>query len=229
MLPNPQKELISVIFSLTSTVLEESLSKGASVIVAYHPTIFQGLKSITLSNPLQKSLLQCAAQGISVYCPHTALDSVWGGINDWLAEGLMAGKEDGQIRSLVGDKLNATSGESEGGEGRLVTLSNAIGMDVLERRVKAHLQLCQSLFISSFVCPAPHVNYFVHLLFKISSVVQVGYPQGQSRSLPVRTIAICAGSGGSMLGGQDADVYLTGEMQHVRILSSLLLQISSKL
>ena len=71
----------------------------------------------------------------------------------------MAGKEDGQIRSLAGDKLNATSGESEGGEGRLVTLSNAIGMDVLERRVKAHLQLSQSLFISSFICPAPHVNY----------------------------------------------------------------------
>jgi len=187
-----RKVLLTI--DLTSAVLAESLSKDASVIVAYHPTIFQGLKSITLSNPLQNSLLQCAAQGISVYSPHTALDSVWGGINDWLAEGLMAGKEDGQIRSLVGDKLNATSGESEGGEGRLVTLNNAIRMDVLERRVKAHLQLSQ---------------------------IQVGYPQGQSRPSLVRTIAICAGSGGSMLGGQDADVYLTGEMQHHEVLAAV--------
>jgi putative NIF3 family GTP cyclohydrolase 1 type 2 len=32
----------------------------------------------------------------------------------------------------------------------------------------------------------------------------------------VQSIAICAGSGGSMLLGVDADVYLTGEMSHVR-------------
>ena len=35
--------------------------------------------------------------------------------------------------------------------------------------------------------------------------------------MPIRTVAICAGSGGSMLLGQEADVYLTGEMTHVRI------------
>jgi putative NIF3 family GTP cyclohydrolase 1 type 2 len=103
---------------------------------------------LTLSNPLQASLLQCAAQGVSVYSPHTALDSVWGGINDWLAEGLIKGKEDCEIRSLVDDKLN-TSGESEGGEGRLVTLKEPIGLDVLEKRIKSHLKLSQSLFLSS--------------------------------------------------------------------------------
>lgn len=32
----------------------------------------------------------------------------------------------------------------------------------------------------------------------------------------VRTVAICAGSGGSVLDGVDADVYFTGEMAHVR-------------
>jgi hypothetical protein len=134
---------------LTSAVLDESLAKETSVIVAYHPTIFRGLQSLTLSNPLQASLLQCAAQGVSISSPHTALDSVWGGINDWLAEGLMRGKEDGEIRSLIGDKLSATSGESEGGEGRLVTLKEPIGIDVLEKRIKSHLKLSQSLFHSS--------------------------------------------------------------------------------
>lgn len=129
-------------------MLAESLAKETSVIVAYHPTIFRGLQSFTLSNPLQASLLQCAAQGVSVYSPHTALDSVWGGINDWLAEGLIREKEDGEIRSLIGDKLN-TSGESEGGEGRLVTLKEPIGVDVLEKRIKSHLKLSQSQFLSS--------------------------------------------------------------------------------
>lgn len=33
--------------------------------------------------------------------------------------------------------------------------------------------------------------------------------------MEVQTVAICAGSGGSMLLGHDADVYFTGEMAHV--------------
>lgn len=43
--------------------------------------------------------------------------------------------------------------------------------------------------------------------------VQVGYPN--RRPELIRNVAICAGSGGSMLLGHDADVYLTGEMSHV--------------
>src|SRR5258705_13886390 len=99
------------IFSLTTPVFQESFAKNTSVIVAYHPVIFKGLQSFTLSNPLQSSLLQCAASGISIYSPHTALDSVWGGINDWLAEGLLKSKEDGEVRALVREKLNPATGE----------------------------------------------------------------------------------------------------------------------
>lgn len=85
-----------------------------------------------------------------MYSPHTSLDSVWGGINDWLAEGLMTGKSDGTIRALVGEKLNPASGESEGAEGRLLMLNEAIGMDVLEKRIKSFLKLSQSLFFFFF-------------------------------------------------------------------------------
>jgi putative NIF3 family GTP cyclohydrolase 1 type 2 len=145
-----------VLNSLTSSVLSESVEKDSSIIVAYHPTIFNALKSFTLSNPLQTSLLNCAAQGISVYSPHTALDSVWGGINDWLAEGLMKTKGDGEIRALVAEKLNASSGESEGGEGRIVTLKEPIAMDVLEKRIKSHLKLSQSTVCFSFIQSPNH-------------------------------------------------------------------------
>ena len=142
--------------SLTSSVLSESVAKDSSIIIAYHPTIFKALKSFTLSNPLQTSLLNCAAQGISVYSPHTALDSVWGGINDWLAEGLMKTKGDGEIRALVAEKLNASSGESEGGEGRIVTLKEPIAMDVLEKRIKSHLKLSQSKYAFFIIIQSPN-------------------------------------------------------------------------
>ncbi|KAF8551094.1 NGG1p interacting factor 3 [Imleria badia] len=37
----------------------------------------------------------------------------------------------------------------------------------------------------------------------------------------VRTVAICAGSGGSVLDGVDADVYFTGEMSHHEVLAAV--------
>ena len=140
---------------MTSSVLSESIAKDSSIIVAYHPTIFNALKSFTLSNPLQTSLLQCAAQGISVYSPHSALDSVWGGINDWLAEGLMKTKGDGEIRALVAEKLNPTSGESEGGEGRIMIFKEPIAIEVLEKRIKSHLKLSQSMLFSPSIIQSP--------------------------------------------------------------------------
>ncbi|PBK60593.1 NGG1p interacting factor 3 [Armillaria solidipes] len=171
---------------LTPSVLEECISLEAPIIVSYHPPIFRPLQSLTLSNPLQASLLRCAAEGISVYSPHSALDSVWGGVNDWLAKGL--GK--GQVGVLVGEKLDP-NGKSEGAEGRLVVLDEPLPVNQLVDRVKKHLGLSQ---------------------------VQVAYPLGTG---DVRTVAICAGSGGSMLVGGDADVYLTGEMSHHEVEASV--------
>jgi len=50
----------------------------------------------------------------------------------------------------------------------------------------------------------------------ISCTVQVALRTGSPND-EVRSVAICAGSGGSMLLGVDADVYFTGEMSHVRL------------
>ncbi|KXN84973.1 Putative GTP cyclohydrolase 1 type 2 [Leucoagaricus sp. SymC.cos] len=191
--PNRRRVLLTI--DLTQSVLSESLEKEVAVIVAYHPTIFKGLQSFTLANPLQASLLKCAAEGISVYSPHSALDSVWGGINDWLAEGLMGTREDSEVKHLVGEKFHPTSGLSEGGEGRLVTLHKPIGFDSLVER---------------------------DFLLSRLTFLQVGFPASiGSRSSSIRTIAICAGSGGSMLGGKQADVYLTGEMSHHEVLAAV--------
>ncbi|WEW60611.1 hypothetical protein PRK78_006098 [Emydomyces testavorans] len=69
---------------LTQAVADEAIERGDSIIVAYHPIIFRGLKSITSNNTQQRTLLRLAAEGISVYSPHTAVDAVPGGMADWL-------------------------------------------------------------------------------------------------------------------------------------------------
>lgn len=39
-----------------------------------------------MADSQQQSLLRLALEGISVYCPHTAVDAVAGGLGDWLAD-----------------------------------------------------------------------------------------------------------------------------------------------
>ncbi len=55
-------------------------------------------------------------------------------------------------------------------------------------------------------------------LIRPNSLVQLARaPEGPEA---ISTIAICAGSGGSVLDGVAADVYFTGEMGHVRAFRS---------
>ena len=59
------------------------------------------------------------------------------------------------------------------------------------------------------------------LLTCCGASVQVGYAKHERERTMVSTIAICAGSGGSMLLGVDADVYFTGEMSHHEVLAAI--------
>jgi hypothetical protein len=66
-----------------------------------------------------------------------------------------------------------------------------------------------------------HKPFFLSLLdrtetLSTSRTVQVALTT-DSPNDEVRSVAICAGAGGSMLLGVDADVYFTGEMSHVRL------------
>lgn len=56
----------------------------ADLIVAYHPPIFSGLKRLRPDSPLTRTLLRAITDGVAIYSPHTALDAVPGGVNDWL-------------------------------------------------------------------------------------------------------------------------------------------------
>ncbi|RMZ88359.1 hypothetical protein DV736_g4412, partial [Chaetothyriales sp. CBS 134916] len=81
---NKNSTLLTI--DLTSAVADEAIEQGHSVVVAYHPIIFRGLRSITLQDSQQRSLLRLAAHGVSVYSPHTAVDIVPGGMGDWLCD-----------------------------------------------------------------------------------------------------------------------------------------------
>ncbi|KAF2819806.1 NGG1p interacting factor 3 [Ophiobolus disseminans] len=94
---------------LTKAVADEAIAINSSIIIAYHPIIFRGLKSLTLANTQQQTLLRLASHGISVYSPHTAVDAAPGGLGDWLAD-IVTGTKTNQEGDDPGSQSSQQSG-----------------------------------------------------------------------------------------------------------------------
>lgn len=75
---------ILVTNDLTPEVWAEAEKAMPDMILSYHPPIFRPIKRLVQSDWKTKILLTCAQHNVAVYSPHTALDDVDGGINDWL-------------------------------------------------------------------------------------------------------------------------------------------------
>lgn len=193
---------------LTPDVAEELLAHDdVSTAIIYHPVIFSPVRSLTLAQPLQRSVLRLIAAGVNVYCPHTCLDVIEGGINDWIIAGLLHAWEKAP---LADDALYRAVRQGTGaqpcepvkeartpheGMGRVVSLPERVPLRTLVARAKAHFGV---------------------------EHVQVAEAHGQTLDHPVHRVAVCAGSGGSVLRAcKDADVWVTGELGHHEVLAAV--------
>lgn len=79
---------ILIALDITEAVIDEAIRLGAELIIAHHPVIWGGAKSVTDMTVTGKKLLKMIENGISAICAHTNLDAVCGGVNDALAEKL---------------------------------------------------------------------------------------------------------------------------------------------
>ena len=192
--PSPVHHLMLTI-DLTEAVLTEAVRLRCQAIVAYHPPLFEPIKKITTSVTSGRIAVGAIHHGMAVYSPHTALDNVEGGINDWIAKGLGTG----EVRPIFPVARPDSSGPSlanpgnvaqvQAGTGRTLRLKQPISEATLIKRVKKQ--------------------------FKLNDV---------RTSAPIRrtikTVAICAGAGSSVIRKSSADVLLTGEMRHHDILEA---------
>lgn len=80
------------------------------------------------------------------------------------------------------------------GMGRLCTLDESVSLATVIERIKQHLKL-------------PHVR--------------LALGAGKTLDSQVKVVALCAGSGSSVLQGAKADLYLTGEMSHHDVLDAV--------
>lgn len=202
------KNSVLLTVDLTKAVADEAIARKDSIIIAYHPIIFRPLKSITLANTQQNSLLRLAQEGISVYSPHTAVDAAPEGLNDWLADivstaypGTSKQVSIPSERSIITAVKDAPAGFEKAGYGRIVRFAQAETLGNLVTRIRhaLHNDISEKLTIA----------------------VPQSTPLGQKTSIPIKSIGICAGSGGSLLNGLDVDLLFTGELSHHEALAAI--------
>lgn len=97
---NPTDEVtgIAACLDITEDIINETVSKSASLIVSHHPVIFHPMKNILSGSPVY-SLVRNKISAIAV---HTNFDMSEGGVNDTLME--LFGWESCGVLEPVGDK-----------------------------------------------------------------------------------------------------------------------------
>ncbi|KAF2200789.1 NIF3 NGG1 interactin-like proteing factor 3-like 1 [Delitschia confertaspora ATCC 74209] len=232
---------------LTRAVADEAIALNSSIIIAYHPIIFRGLKSLTLANTQQQTLLRLASHGISVYSPHTAVDAAPGGLGDWLADivtGSVTSPQEEEITSALPTPTPATNPEDPFLDApKRPTLHHqrssyrlqkpALSTSPLKhtrRSIKPQSPELETHKgagmgrVVTFSSPQP--------LSKLLDLIGRGLnnPKGFAVAIPqtktiselnISSVGICAGSGASLLADQDVDLWFTGEVSHHEALAAI--------
>lgn len=94
---NADAEVSGILVTLDTleNVVEEAIEKKCNLIVSFHPILFAGIKRLTGATYVERVLMKCIANNISIYCVHTALDNSPLGVNHKICEVL--GLEDSKI------------------------------------------------------------------------------------------------------------------------------------
>ncbi|KAJ5138559.1 uncharacterized protein N7515_003407 [Penicillium bovifimosum] len=233
----PNKNSVLLAIDLTTAVANEAIANRNSIIVAYHPIIFRGLKSLTLADTQQRSLLRLAQHGISVYSPHTAVDTVPNGMADWLCDvvtGVFTSTKPTStppIPSCTSTMYSAPTYPDS------ATLSLA-PVNSTQRETPQHTR--------STIHPSPSIpegfesagagrlisfserQPLTSLIDNIAAGIglpggiPIAIPQGKSvDDISILTVGMCPGSGSSVLmKGELPDLLLTGEMSHHEALAA---------
>jgi dinuclear metal center YbgI/SA1388 family protein len=87
---DPNQPVTGVLVTLDSTeaVVDEAIAAGCNVIVAHHPILFKGLKSLTGKTYVERTLLKAIRANVAIYAAHTNLDHVRTGVNAEIADRL---------------------------------------------------------------------------------------------------------------------------------------------
>jgi len=87
---DPSWECTGILCTLDVTVevVNEAIQKKCNCIVAHHPLIFRGLKRITGSTHVEKTVIAAIKNNVAIFAAHTNLDNIINGVNGKIADKL---------------------------------------------------------------------------------------------------------------------------------------------
>ncbi|XP_074599500.1 NIF3-like protein 1 isoform X2 [Brevipalpus obovatus] len=254
--PDPISRIMLTI-DLTESVLDEAILNGVQLIISYHPPIFRPLKSLRSSNHWKERIIvKCIENRIAIYSPHTALDAVNGGINDWLLSAFdlsetwpikqSFSKNFSNSYLVKAESNSPISPESAKSLKDILTDFKIEGETIRMTCSQKNLaKAIEALSISELNCDTKITKLESHpilhsgigrggtfqepivladIIEKVKRLVgkdkiRVAYAHKKDDLL--KTVAVCAGSGASVLGGQKVDLLITGEMSHHEVLEAV--------
>ncbi|QOI98589.1 MAG: Nif3-like dinuclear metal center hexameric protein [Flammeovirgaceae bacterium] len=85
---SPEQDVTGILVTLDclEAVVDEAIKTNCNLVVAHHPIIFKGLKKLTGSNYVERTVIKAVQHNIAIYSIHTNLDNVHTGVNRKIAE-----------------------------------------------------------------------------------------------------------------------------------------------
>ena len=206
---SPSDEKILLTIDLTESVFAEAVAMDCTVIIAYHPVIFGGIKRLTSHDAQGRILLEASQRGIGIYSPHTALDAVFGGVCDWLTLVALTSSDhplprltepkEWPFRVSYYQALEPTDPEQDfpSGSGRRIHLEEPMPLEAIMNQLYTRL--------NQYLTTRQNPVY-----------LRVVTPSGRVRqNVMVQKIGLCPGAGGGLFESvRDVDLLITGEMRH---------------
>eukprot|EP00823_Brevimastigomonas_motovehiculus_P006119 TRINITY_DN4879_c0_g1_i1.p1 TRINITY_DN4879_c0_g1~~TRINITY_DN4879_c0_g1_i1.p1 ORF type:complete len:400 (+),score=69.94 TRINITY_DN4879_c0_g1_i1:41-1201(+) len=210
--------LKSIVELKSNTPLEPAVNEGRFRITAAHTkkesssedykTLVQRLTQLHIadlntssssSSSTSTSAFASSCADISFTCPERSLSACYEALQN-------AHYTDVQSVALYSPPDTAN------GQGRLVTFAKDVELSTLVQHTKKFFNL-------QHVRVAPPESAY-HEFSSCSHSSSSSIPSSSSTTISIRTVAVCAGSGGSLFGKVKADCFLTGEMSHHDILAA---------
>lgn len=136
---NRKVERVQVSLDATEEIIDTAVADGIDLMIVHHPLIFNPIRSITSDDPLGRKLMKLIENNIALYVLHTNMDSVRGGLNDYVGE--ILGLEDGKIVVLNRTELYNEDGLLKSGIGRIYRLKEEMDAEEFLKHVKKKLNL----------------------------------------------------------------------------------------
>jgi dinuclear metal center YbgI/SA1388 family protein len=178
----------------TEAIIEEAIRYHCNLIVAHHPIVFRGLKTLTGSNYIERVLIKAIQHNIAIYAIHTNLDNVYhSGVNAKIAERL----------SLKNTRIIDTK-----------KINNTVIIDNQTYTLEAKSKIVGAGMVGNLEKPLSEAQFMAFLKSSMK-VNTVRHTQFLGKN--VQKVAVCGGAGGFLLQkaiAQGADVFVTADYKY---------------